>query len=556
MSTYLSIRNRPVGGVSFYAVTNIWNPVRKVQDKKQVYLGSFSDKGYKFNQRALEYAPLFKGTEHESGYWSWRSQQSDSTEVEVLVPRRNIQRGTSTYVGNSVLLGAVAKELKLDQLLAQTFGTPLAQNILAIAYYCASHVRNPLIESVGWSEHQRLPGDVKLSVSSIDKTLQSISERSINKFMMLWQKAHPSAVPLAVEIKPVNSYHRNNEEIALGMFKYLNTLQPYRLLVTLDRKTHTPINYELISTDEPDVTTINNILDVLHRQNNGSADIVLGRDFSVFRNVRYLLRNKIRFTSVVAFENFPNSQIEIDQLKKSGEFDKNSKQLEIFQRDEILKVQAVTKVHNLEGTTVYLHYYYIDEYRKRTAAQLKDRLARVQRRLEKGLALLNDYDQMLANEFFTVKISAHHGRTVKQKSAQLDETIKNTTGYFALMSNCLSDPADALKAYKAREGLEDRFDDQKQEEDFYRLNMYSFNAEQARNFIQLVAQMMRFYILNKLHNWKNKPEKIHSVTEIIRTMELLREISIRGHNPFLEQPDETQQAILSEFGILLPHNGN
>ncbi len=515
-------------------------------------MGAFSNKGYKFNQRAMEYAPIFKGTVHEANYWAWRSNQTNPNESGFLVPRQKIRQGTSTYVGLDLLLSSVAKELKLDQLLVQAFGVSLSQNILAIAYYCASHVRRPLSESISWSEHQHLPGEVKLSADTIDKTLQSITEKSIEKFMKLWQKDHSSDDPLSVEIKPVNSRHRNNEEIALGVFQYLNSMEPIRLLVTLDRETHVPVNYSIIPSDEPDVITINNITAILQRHKITSGSIVLGRSFSVFRNISYMLRNKINFTIVVSFEDLPNYQIEIDELKEKDEFNKSGSQLEIFQRDEILKVQAVTKIHVLGGNTVYLHYYYIDEYRTRTLAQFKDRLDRIQWRLEKGLPLRNTHDQMLVDQYFTVTISSKSGRTVKRKRTEvIDQTIQNRAGYFAVMSNCLKDPADALKAYKAREGLEDRFDDQKMEEDFYRLKIYSLGAERAIVFIQYVAQIFRLYLLDRLHKWKNKPESVRSVTELVWAMAQLREISISGHNPFLEQPDETQKAILDEFGIML-----
>ena len=60
--TYLSKRKRNDHSLNFYAVTNIWNPEKKRQDKKQVFIGTFLNGHCRFNEKAIEYADLFKST--------------------------------------------------------------------------------------------------------------------------------------------------------------------------------------------------------------------------------------------------------------------------------------------------------------------------------------------------------------------------------------------------------------------------------------------------------------------------------------------------------------
>ena len=47
--TYLSKRKRNDHSINFYAVTNIWNPEKKRQDKKQVFIGTFLNGHCRFN---------------------------------------------------------------------------------------------------------------------------------------------------------------------------------------------------------------------------------------------------------------------------------------------------------------------------------------------------------------------------------------------------------------------------------------------------------------------------------------------------------------------------
>ncbi len=553
MSTYLSVRKRVAGGVSFYAVTNYWNSVKKVQEKKQVYIGAISKKGASFNQRAMEYAPLFRNTEYDSLYWEWRNSRSVLQNSDFLVPLKQVEKENSIHVGISLLLNKVTKELRLDHYLAESFGVPLTEKILALAYYCACHVRNPLFECIFWSEDQRLPGGSPLTGEIINKTLQSISPNAIQTFLKSWSESQTKTDLLSIETHPVNSVHRNNEEIALGMFHDLNSLIPPRILVTMKRVSQIPIRYQIIPTEEPDFTTINNIVNILQEQGLTPPKIVLGRSFASWDNIRYLLRNKIKFTMGVSLDIFPAYQAEIDSLKNTNGFAKPESTVELYNRDEILKTQTVTRVHQLEGQTVYLHYYYVDEYRRRAMAQLKDRLERVKMRLEKGYPLLGPAEQKLSDNYFTVRITSNNERIVKLKTAAIDGAFKSAAGYFAVMSNQLKKPDDALKAYKIREGFEDRMDDLKNEEDFYRFKVYSFDIERSRIFIQFISQVLRLFILHRLHNWKNKPEKIHSLTELLWIISSLRKIDIKGHEPFFEEPNETQKAILEEFGISLPN---
>ena len=66
--TYLSKRKRNDHSLNFYAVTNIWNPEKKRQDKKQVFIGTFLNGHCRFNEKAIEYADLFKSTEGKTAF--------------------------------------------------------------------------------------------------------------------------------------------------------------------------------------------------------------------------------------------------------------------------------------------------------------------------------------------------------------------------------------------------------------------------------------------------------------------------------------------------------
>lgn len=53
----------------YYAITSFWVKEQKKRSKSQVYIGRKSSKdGYSFNENALLWAELFKGTDIEQAY--------------------------------------------------------------------------------------------------------------------------------------------------------------------------------------------------------------------------------------------------------------------------------------------------------------------------------------------------------------------------------------------------------------------------------------------------------------------------------------------------------
>lgn len=76
--SYLSRRIRvvknPDGSIKseveqYYAITSYWLKDQKKRTKTQVYIGRKSSKnGYTFNEKALKWSELFKGTDIESAF--------------------------------------------------------------------------------------------------------------------------------------------------------------------------------------------------------------------------------------------------------------------------------------------------------------------------------------------------------------------------------------------------------------------------------------------------------------------------------------------------------
>ncbi len=161
MSTYLSRRKR----------TNSWNFKKKTQKKLQIFIGSFIKGHCRFNDKATEYADLFRGTEYERSYWLWRDMQAaeQSQDEDPLVFKAALRECESKNAGLSLLLDNVGDTLNLRDCLSRIFGDSLASRILSMAYYCAAEGRQALSRVSVWFDDHVLPFKGGFSQGMIEK---------------------------------------------------------------------------------------------------------------------------------------------------------------------------------------------------------------------------------------------------------------------------------------------------------------------------------------------------------------------------------------------------
>ena len=90
------------------------------------------------HERAQNFADLFKGTPHERAYWNWRGLQQANDNNEAVYSEQDVVNCECLCAGIDLVLGTVASRLKLNDFLADCFGTALADKILSLAYYCVN----------------------------------------------------------------------------------------------------------------------------------------------------------------------------------------------------------------------------------------------------------------------------------------------------------------------------------------------------------------------------------------------------------------------------------
>ena len=559
-NTYLNERKTADGFIRLYAVTNSWNSATKKQIKEQVYIGCKRPDGtYNFNEKTQEYLYLLRGTEYERAYYQWQDcrtyqRASETTKVDAEVLR--YARCTDLCGGIELLLSHVSETLGLDQVLEEVFGQCLTDEILTLAYYCASHSRSPLYAASVWSEGQKLRTEGPLNEGDISRILRDISASKVLEFLSLWLRRTPSKNRLSLDITSVSSYAKNNPDVMLGYNRDKEALPQINLLLMVDQITKLPVWFEELPGAISDMTTVKDTIQLLTQIDNSPRIIVCDRGFGSMANIKALQQNRFKFTVGLPLHNFGNVRDLIEEAKANHEFSVPNITLDLFEENDAFRTQCVTKLVKWNDHRVYLHLYYCPSYKYTNENELMQRLDQGEKALKKGKkneAFRSKFDQRIAKECFIVKETPKRGLQVKCLPEKVDELKEECGGYFAIASNQFKNGSEALYVYKLRDGVEKRFDDIKNEEDCRRLRVHSSERMRARLFIQFIAEILRCYLLERKQtretDWKNLKLVPKTVNDIMRAMASLRYIHIEGHRPFYKRPTKTQLGLLKFYDI-------
>jgi len=556
--TYLSARKLAGGVTRLYAMKNEWDKVQKKQTKAfQVYIGcKRADGTYNFNERAEDFLSLLRKTEYERPYYQWcdfrRGQLREESDVADETTLRYC-RCEDLCGGVDLLLGHVAEKTGLSETLVSVFGNCLSDEILSLAFYCASQTRRPLYAAANWSESQKLPGRTLLNESDIARVLKAVTPSKCLEFLSLWLRKTPRNHRLSLDITSVSSYARHNPDVMLGYNRDNENLPQVNLLLMVDQQTKLPVWFEQLPGAISDITTIKDTITLLKNIDGSPRCIVGDRGFASKQNIAALQKKGFKFTMGLPLHLFEEVRTIIREAVANHEFSVPNITFDLFEDYDTHRTQGITKMVKWNGHRVYLHLFYCSDYKNSNEADLMEALDRVQKRMLEGKKLNSKFDQEIASRCFTLKETPKRGIQVKCLPEEVDKLKQEQGGFFAIASNQFKESRDAMYVYKLRDGVEKRFDDLKNEEDCRRLRVHSSQHMRARIFIQFLAEILRCYLLERKqrfeNDWKSKKIRPKSVNDILRAMESLRYIHIEGHHPFYKRPTKDQLALLHFYGV-------
>ena len=196
---------------------------------------------------------------------------------------------------------------------------------------------------------------------------------------------------------------------------------------------------------------------------------------------------------------------------------------------------------------IYVHLYYNDQRCADERLTFAKKLTRLEQELLTGER--NPAHEASYEQYFVVKETPKRGITVKPKQDAIDEAQRNF-GYFALMTNGVKDPQEAVRIYRFKDTVEKSFGNLKDRLAMRRMSVSSEEHFEAKLFIQFIALIYLAYIKKGMEN--AKLFKNYTLQELLDELDVIEYYQQPGREHHLSEISKRQAGLYQQLGFKTP----
>ncbi len=516
MASITHHQDKKTGAVYRYSVESYWDKEKKAPRNKQIYLG-------KVDPDTGELIPARR-----------KKKKTEKSKEPKTV--------TARVVGSYLLLEQLSSKLSLTSLIKKCFGED-ALIIMSLVYFLVEKGL-PLSRVETWSQATLHPVEDFISSQSVSELLHNISEDDRQHFFALWMNKILEKDYLCYDITSISSYARNNIYLHWGYNRDGESLEQINLAMLFGQKTRLPVYYRRLPGNISDVSTLKTTIKSLDFLGASTLHLVLDRGFYSKANIDELYRKKYKFTIAVPVGRKWVEKI-MDEHYESISSPQNY--LSINDNEALYTATSLYK-WGLNNHRLYVHVYYSAEQ----AAAHYDAFTRKLIALKQELKAENYIEKhaKLYERFFTIKETPKRGRKIEFNDDEIQKYRKRYAGFFCIVSNQLKQAKETLNVYRAKDVVENCFDDLKNHLDMKRLRVHSSEAMDTRLFLQFLALI---YVSEIRQISKgNDALKYLTVRDIMEQLGTLTQVKYAGrYGKLFTETTPLQREIFSAFDISL-----
>jgi transposase len=137
--------------------------------------------------------------------------------------------------------------------------------------------------------------------------------------------------------------------------------------------------------------------------------------------------------------------------------------------------------------------------------------------------------------------------TARQDAIDLAE---RDYGYFALISNDIKDPIEALKLYRSKDLIEKAFGNLKERLNMRRTSVSSEQNLEGKLFVQFIALMYLSYITAAMN--EKGMFKDYTIHEILDDLDVIECFEQPGHAATIGEITKKQKGLYASLGVAVP----
>jgi len=407
---------------------------------------------------------------------------------------------TRSFYGATYLFNQLSDQLGVTADLKVYFPDTWKQ-MLSIAWYLILEERNPLSRFPKWSKTHRHPYGEDISSPRSSDLFAAIDENRIQKFFSSQVKRRLETEYLAYDSTSLSTYSKAIALARRGRNKEHDLLDQINLSLVFGQTSRLPVCYRIMPGNITDVKTVTKLIQDLATMGMGKVKLVMDRGYYSAENICALYRKHYKFL-IAAKTSLKFIKTMIDENRDT-----------ICSVENYLPQQDVYTLSgriwwNVSGTfasegevkrKMYVHLYYNEDKAGMERRVHHRKILKLQKELEEHRE--QKLNASLYERYFLIKDTPKRGRTVtiRHNVVKSDEQYY---GFFALLSNCITDKREALSIYRTKDCVEKAFGNLKERLGLRRPGVSTEAHLQGKIFVQYLALIILSKIQKSMRDKK------------------------------------------------------
>lgn len=509
-----------------------WDTEKKQVRHKRVYIGKLDENG--------EFLP-------NKAYQAQQKLQEVQQEAE-SAPQKPASR---TYCGATHLLDAIAKRTGMLDDLKSSFPNDYLK-LLSLAYYLVLESDSPMYRFSKWAHNHCHPFGAEMPDQRISELFSSISEDAKMKFFENQSARRIEKEHLVYDTTSISSYSEMISQVRYGRNKDGDPLPQINLALVFGQDSMLPVYYRKLPGNITDTQTIRKLLKDIEFIKCKKVKLVMDRGFFSNKNLNSLFQNHHKFL-IAGKRNtkFVSSLIEQvrESIKDFSNYDVEQDIYRISSMEKWLYEECDNdgKVIHESDRRIYVHVYYNGQRAEEEKTSFIKSLADCQAAVLEGSC--SEAQQQMCDKYFQVRTTPIRGAKLQYNEQAIQDHIKHF-GYFALLSNEIKDPSEALYVYRNKDLIEKSFGNLKNRLNMRRPLVSSSENLEGKLFVQFIALML----VSSIHKGMKDEGlyKNYSMQKLLDDLDVIERYDFPGKKAHFSEITGKQKALYECFGVKTP----
>jgi hypothetical protein len=510
-----------------------WNAEKKRGEHKRNYVGKLVDD---------EFIPNGK-------YLLSIHSKSKTTTRRSQPPAAVCQR---KFYGATYLLNQIGFKLGIHADLKTCFPQSY-QQIESICYYLILESGQSMYRFRKWGLTHVHPFTDVLTSQRISELLGNIKETGKMEFFKRQAARRAETEYLAFDTTSISSYSELIKQAKYGKNKEGDSLPQINLGLLYGEKSKLPVYYRKLAGNTADVVIVRNLLKDISFLELEKLSFVMDRGFYSERNINELMKHHHKFLI--------GTRCSLKLIRQHLEKVQGEKFTDWKNYHEDIGLYAQTfsthwdyeerKPRSGEIVTgkrrVYIHLYFNPQRCTDEQLSFTHKLTRLQAELLSNHRVPGHEKEY--ERYFICHETPKRGMTVTANEEAI-YAKKKDFGYFALLSNGIKDPVEAIHIYRNKDLIEKSFGNLKERLDMRRMSIASEENFEGKLFIQFVALMYLSYIKKQMD--EKQLFKNFTMQTLLDELDIIEQYQQTGHDSHLSEMTTKQVALYLAMDVGIP----